>query len=343
MESLLAGLARYGEGFVGVNVLLNQLGLPLPALPTLIVAGALIASGKLAGGVVFAAAVVASVVADCVWFWAGRRYGYQVLRFLCKVSLSPDTCVRETEGVFERWGFYSLVVSKFIPGFATVGPPIAGALRMPVWRFIGAAAMSAALWAGAALMVGWLFAPAVDRILAWITTNAVVAALCVATALAAYIGWKAWQRWALARFVHSSRITVDELRERLAGEPLPMIVDIGSALAHQSRPHIAGAHLMDLDRVAREVKLFPADREIIFYCACPNEESSKRAAQILMTKGFTRVRPLIGGIDAWIAAGGDTEHGVPVVFARADAATGTARAGKAATADESSGETADER
>ena len=338
MESLLTGLARYGEGFVGVNVLINQLGLPVPALPTLIVAGALIATGKLAGGIVFAFAVVASVVADSVWFWAGRRFGYQVLRFLCKVSLSPDTCVRETEGVFERWGFYSLVVSKFVPGFATVGPPIAGALKMPVWRFLVAATMSAALWAGAALLVGWLFAPAVDRILAWITANAVVASMCVAAALAAYIGWKAWQRWALARFVHSSRITVDELRERLATEPVPMVVDIGSALAHQSRPHIAGAHLMDLDRVAREVKLFPDDREIVFYCACPNEESSKRAAQILMTKGFTRVRPLIGGIDAWIAAGGDTEHGMPVAFARATTANGNAHQGSNATADETADE-----
>jgi rhodanese-related sulfurtransferase len=73
---------------------------------------------------------------------------------------------------------------------------------------------------------------------------------------------------------------------------------------------------MDLDGVAREAARFPADREIVFYCACPNEESSRRAAQILRTKGFARVRPLIGGIDAWSAAGGDVEEGVPIALLR---------------------------
>jgi membrane protein DedA with SNARE-associated domain len=282
----------------------------------MVVAGALAAAGRLSGGVVFVAAVAASVIADLVWFYAGRRYGYQVLRLLCRISLSPDTCVRETEGIFERWGFYSLVVSKFVPGFSTVGPPIAGALRMSVWRFVAAAIASAALWAGAALIAGWIFASEVEYVLAWTSAHILAATSWVMVALALYIGWKAFERWRLARFVHSARITVDELRERLSGDDPPMVVDIGSALAHRSRPHIAGAKLMDLDGVAREAARFPADREIVFYCACPNEESSRRAAQILRTKGFARVRPLIGGIDAWSAAGGDVEEGVPIALLR---------------------------
>jgi membrane protein DedA with SNARE-associated domain/rhodanese-related sulfurtransferase len=317
MESLLAGLGHYGAWFVGANVLLQQLGLPVPAVPTLVVAGALAAAGKIGGIAVLAAAVAASVVADLVWFVAGRRYGYQVLRLLCRISLSPDTCVRQTEGIFERWGFYSLVLSKFIPGFSTVGPPMAGALRMSVTRFLAASAASAGLWAGAALVAGWIFAAQVDYVLAWMTMHLLAATLWIVAALALYIGWKALQRWRLARFVHSARISVDELRERLAADDPPIVIDIGSTLAHQSRPHIAGAKLMDLDRVARESAAFPADREIVFYCACPNEESSKRAAQILRAKGFTRVRPLIGGIDAWSAAGGSVEDGVPIVLVRA--------------------------
>ncbi len=311
MESLIASLAHYGAWFVGGNVLLQQLGLPVPAVPTMVVAGALIAAGKLGGGAVYAAAVAASLLADLVWFCAGRRYGYQVLRLLCRISLSPDTCVRETEGIFERWGFYSLVVSKFVPGFSTVGPPIAGALRMPVWRFVLAATASASLWAGAALLAGLLFAAQVEFLLGWTASHAMAATLCVVAALALYIGWKGFERWRLARYVHSARITVDELQERLGSDEPPLVVDIGSALAHRSRPHIAGARLMSLDGVAREVTSFPADREIVFYCACPNEESSKRAAAILRAKGFTRVRPLIGGIDAWHAAGGPVEGGEP--------------------------------
>jgi membrane protein DedA with SNARE-associated domain/rhodanese-related sulfurtransferase len=322
MESLLAGLAHYGAWFVGGNVLLQQLGLPVPAVPTLVVAGALAAVGTLNGALMLAAAVAASVLADCAWFIAGRRYGYQVLRLLCRISLSPDTCVRETEGIFERWGFYSLVLSKFIPGFSTVGPPMAGALRMPIARFLAASTASATLWAGAALVAGWVFSAQVEFMLAWMSAHIVAATLWIVAALALYIGWKALERYRLARFVHSARITVDELRDIITGDAPPVLIDIGSSLAHQSRPHIPGAALMDLDRIAREATRFPTDRDIVIYCACPNEESSKRAAQILRAKGFTRARPLIGGIDAWVAAGGDVEMGAPIAIARetADAA-----------------------
>ena len=94
MESALDQLSHYGVWVVGLNVLLQQLGLPIPAVPTMMIAGALAGMGKMSGIVAFALSVAASLVADLVWFWAGRRFGYPVLRFLCRVSLSPDTCVR---------------------------------------------------------------------------------------------------------------------------------------------------------------------------------------------------------------------------------------------------------
>jgi membrane protein DedA with SNARE-associated domain/rhodanese-related sulfurtransferase len=307
MEALLAHLIHYGALFVGANVLIEQLGVPIPAVPTLVVAGALAGTGELNALTVFAAGVAASMLADHCWYFAGRKYGYQILRTLCRISLSPDTCVRETEGVFERWGFYSLVVSKFIPGFAAVGPPIAGALKMPLWRFTLATLASASLWVGVAMCAGWLFAAQVLAVIAWTTAHSLLAAIVIGGALGAYIGYKAWQRWRLARFVQSTRITVAELRDAMTEDTPPVVVDIGSSLSHQSRPHIPGARMLDLDGVVREVPNFPHDRDIVFYCACPNEESSKRAAQILRSKGFRRVRPLVGGIDAWIAAGGTVE------------------------------------
>ncbi len=316
METLLAELARYGIAFVGFNVLLQQLGLPIPAVPTMVVAGALAANAQLSGLGVFLVSVAASVLADALWFWAGRRYGYPVLRFLCRVSLSPDACVRQTEGIFERYGFYSLIVSKFVPGFSTVAPPVAGALRMGVSQFLVAAVASASLWVGAAMAAGWLFRTQVEAALAWMARNAALAGLAIGGLLAVYIAWKAFERWRLARFVHAARITIDELKERLAGDRVPFLVDVGSRLAHRSRPHIVGAVLMDLDDIARDVDRFPRDREIVFYCACPNEVSAKRAAQILLAKGFREVRPLIGGLDAWLAAGHPVEHGVKVAFAR---------------------------
>ena len=308
MDSLTASLLEHGVPLVGLNVFLQQLGLPIPAVPTMIVAGAMAATARLSGLGVFAIAVAASVIADLLWFWAGRRHGYRVLKLLCRVSLSPDTCVRQTEGIFERYGFFSVVVSKFVPGFSTVAPPIAGALDMNFGAFVAAAFASAALWVGAAMGAGWIFSAQVEVVLAWMRDNAALAAGLVGALLAAYIVYKAWQRWRLARFVAASRITVDELASMLDEAAPVHLVDVGSKLSHGHRPHIPGAMLLDLDEIDKRGADFPADRDIVLYCACPNEESARRAAQILMSRGFKRARPLAGGLDAWIASGRKVAH-----------------------------------
>ena len=313
MDAIAGQLAQYGVPLVGFNVLLQQLGLPIPAVPTLMLAGALAASGRIDFASALAIAVLASLVADLVWFWAGRRYGYPVLRFLCRISLSPDTCVRQTEGIFERWGFYSVVVSKFVPGFSTVAPPIAGALGMKVRAFTLASTASAMLWAGAAMVVGLIFAQQIEAVVAWISTHVPLAGLVAIVLVAAYALVKVAQRYRTARFVAASMITVAELRERLASEPRPFLIDVGSSLAHKARAHIPGAVLLDLDAIAHADD-FPGDREIVVYCACPNEESAKRAAALLMQKGLRRVRPLEGGIDAWASAGYPVEHTLPIAF-----------------------------
>ncbi len=315
MDSIAAQLAQYGVPLVGLNVLLQQLGLPIPAVPTMMLAGALAAAGRIDFAASFAISVAASLVADLLWFWAGRRYGYPVLRFLCRISLSPDTCVRQTEGIFERWGFFSVVISKFVPGFSTVAPPIAGALKMRVAAFVAASAASAALWVGAAMIVGVVFARQIEFVLGWIESHVVIAAFVIGTIVGAYVVMKALQRWRMTRFVAAAMISVDELREQLASPSRPFVIDVGSSLAHRARPHIPGAVMLDLDAIAR-ANDFPEDREIVVYCACPNEESARRAAQLLIEKGYRRVRPLAGGIDAWSAAGLPLEEAKPVTFVR---------------------------
>jgi len=303
MDELTASLVEHGVPLVGLNVFLQQLGLPIPAVPTMIVAGAMSAAARLSGLGVFAIAVAASVIADILWYWAGRRYGYRVLKLLCRVSLSPDTCVRQTEGIFERYGFFSVVVSKFVPGFSTVAPPIAGALDMRFGAFVAAAFASAALWVGAAMGAGYLFSSQVEWLLAWMRENAALAATLVGVLLAVYVFYKAWQRWRLARFVAASRITVDELASALDHDDPPHVIDVGSKLAHGHRPHIPGAMMLDLDEIDARADEFPDDRDIVLYCACPNEEAARRAAQILLARGYKRARPLAGGLDAWIASG----------------------------------------
>ncbi|MGC1816240.1 MAG: VTT domain-containing protein [Casimicrobiaceae bacterium] len=306
MEAITGQLIAHGVPLVGLNVLLQQLGLPIPAVPTMMIAGALAVAGRLDFAQAFAIAVAASLVADLAWFWAGRRYGYPVLRGLCRVSLSPDTCVRQTEGIFERWGFFSVLVSKFVPGFSTVAPPIAGALRMGTGAFIVASTGSAVLWVGAAMVAGAAFARQIDVALAWMEGHAAAAALVLGALFAAYIAVKALQRYRMARFLAGAMISVDELREALAGESPPMVIDIGSKLSQAARGHIPGALLLDLDDLATRDD-FPDDRDIVLYCECPNEASSRRGALLLVRKGLRRARPLLGGLGAWIETGNPVE------------------------------------
>src|SRR5438128_7631317 len=164
MTALIHLVIHYGVPLVFLNVLLEQLGAPVPALPTLVIAGTLSRNGQMSSTAVMVVSVLASLLADGLWFALGRRYGYRVLRTLCRISLSPDSCVRDTESYFSRWGLRSLLFAKFIPGFSTVAPPLAGAMGSASWEFVIYDGIGAALWAGAGVACGRLFFRAVDRV-----------------------------------------------------------------------------------------------------------------------------------------------------------------------------------
>src|SRR5438876_3107601 len=136
MLRLIHLVSHYGIPLIFLNVFLEQIGLPVPAVPTLIIAGALSRENRISSTHVLMASVIASLIADGVWYALGRRFGFRILRTLCRISLSPDSCVRDTESKFERWGLKSLLVAKFIPGFSTVAPPLAGAAKHSTTAFI---------------------------------------------------------------------------------------------------------------------------------------------------------------------------------------------------------------
>ncbi|MBI2509485.1 MAG: DedA family protein [Betaproteobacteria bacterium] len=148
MDEMTSLLAQYGLVLVFANVFLTQVGVPVPAIPTLVVAGTLAQRGDLSAAMVLIVAVGASLLGDLPWFVAGRIYGSRAINVLCRVAIEPDTCVKQTETIFERWGAPSLVFAKFIPGFSIVAPPIAGAMRLAVPPFFVFSAIGAAVWAG---------------------------------------------------------------------------------------------------------------------------------------------------------------------------------------------------
>jgi membrane protein DedA with SNARE-associated domain/rhodanese-related sulfurtransferase len=307
METLVALIQQYGLAFVFVNVLMLQAGLPVPAYPTLIITGALATRGGASIPALVAVAVVAALIADLCWYAAGRRFGSGVLKTICRVSLSPDSCVRQTESIFARWGARSLAVAKFIPGFASVATSMAGVVRLPVWKFVIFDAIGAALWSGVAIGLGYAFSGAINDVLAIFSTLGKVGLWVIAGVFVVYLLAKWWQRELFIWQLRMDRVSVDELYDMMNAERIGKVIDVRSPMSQAMTGRIPGAITVDPKNLRVELLAIEPDSEVVIYCACPNEYTAAKLAKALVQHGFKRVRPLQGGIDAWIAAGHQVE------------------------------------
>lgn len=311
-QDIVAAVSEYGVLLVFVNVLLERLGLPLPATPTLLVAGALAGSGSFPAAEGFAAAAVASTIGDSAWFALGRAFGKKVLNVLCRVALAPDSCARRTERQFDRWGVGALIVAKFIPGLSTVARPLAGSIGVSWAAFSLFNGLGTVLWAATALGTGFLLKAQIVPLLARLVTLGSIALALLGVGLLTYLVLRWRERIRFSRSLPTSRIEVDQLVHLMQGAAQPMIVDVRSRTAQQADPRqIPGAVRIDLVELALPSLHLPADRDIVLYCACPNEASAARAAGNLHALGLTRAHPLRGGLEAWLAAGQAIEYSLP--------------------------------
>jgi membrane protein DedA with SNARE-associated domain/rhodanese-related sulfurtransferase len=293
-------LVSHGQLFIFLVVFLEQAGLPLPALPFLLSAGALAAIGKFNPFLGIGFTVLACVVANTLWFYLGRYRGAQVLGFLCRLSLEPDSCVRRTQNVFTRHGLRGILIAKFVPGLNTVAPPLAAMTGIPFGRFLFLDALGSLLYGACFIAIGYFFSGQIEQIVAAITHIGGSALNLMIGLIILYIAYKYWQRRRLLSELRMAKITVDELRQKLdAGENL-VIIDLRSDVELKLDPSIIrGAMHVEMSKIEDWSRKLPHDENIVVYCACPNEVSSARFAMLLKRKGFTRIRPLLGGIDAW--------------------------------------------
>ena len=154
MEDLVRILQLYGLQIVFASVLLDQGGLPFPSFSLVVVAAAVATNAGAPVWPIFIVAVSATLIADLLWFAGGRRFGAAMLRLICRVSLSPDSCVGNTRRTYVRWGAPSLIFAKYVPGLAAVATTLAGEAAIPVARFALYDGIGAALWAGGAIALG---------------------------------------------------------------------------------------------------------------------------------------------------------------------------------------------
>jgi rhodanese-related sulfurtransferase len=232
----------------------------------------------------------------------------RILGVLCRVSLSPDTCVRQTESIFQRFGPSSMLFAKFVPGFASVATALAGALRLSYWKFVLFDAGGAALWSGVGIGLGYLFRDAIDGVMTKLSELGRYGLMLVIAAFVAWILVKWSRRHLFIKQLRMDRVSVEELRDLMDKKQVQALVDVRSAITQAATGRIPGARAIDMQRIADGFKGVPVEGEVIVYCACPNEATAVKVAQKLKKLGYKRIRPLHGGIDAWIEAGMEVEH-----------------------------------
>lgn len=299
MDTLLHIIESYGLWVVFVCVLLDQGGLPFPSYAPMIVTAALATDRHESLLPVLLVATLAALTADLAWFAGGRRFGHQLLRLMCRVSLSPDSCVGLTRRIYVRWGAPSLILAKYIPGFAAVSTTLAGESGTSWRRFIVYDAIGAALWAGGAVAIGAIFHEAVEAVLVQLDQLGQLAVLLLVAAIVLFVAVKWWQRHRFMAQIRMSRISIDELTSLLDSGSAATILDVRTPERRAQSGWIPGSiNVRDIT----ELRLAPGD-EVIVYCDCPNDASAAVVAKKLKELGFKRVRPLAGGIEAWQARG----------------------------------------
>ena len=299
MEALLHVISTYGLWVVFFCVLMDQGGLPVPAYPPIIVTAAMAMDARESLWPILAVAVLAAVVADLLWYAGGRRYGAALLRLMCRISLSPDSCVGQTRRAYGRWGPPSLILAKYIPGFAAVATTLAGEAGTSLRRFLLYDAIGAALWAGGAIALGAIFHEAVGAVLLELERLGYYALIVLLAALALFVAVKWWQRHRFLAQIRMARITPSELNALLREGSSAAVLDVRTPERRAQSGWIPGSiHVRDVS----ELTLQPDD-EVIVYCDCPNDASAAVAARRLQEMGFRRVRPLAGGVDAWRVEG----------------------------------------
>ena len=293
-------LISYGYLLLFTWVLVEQFGIPLPATPVLLAAGALSAEGGISFFLALLAGLAAALTADSSWFFVGRKHGHRLLRLLCKLSMEPTVCVRKTQDSFGRRRAVTLLIAKFVPGLALLAPPVAGQNGMSYGEFLLFDGIGATAWVGALLMIGRLFGDALKRdpsLLNWVGRFS--GALLVVGILGFIVARIIRRRIALKELA-AARLEPEELKRQLDAGELVYIVDLRHPLELLPDPFtLPGALHFSPDALAARHLEIPRDRDIVLYCTCPSEATAAKVSMALQKLGIDRVRPLRGGYDEW--------------------------------------------
>jgi membrane protein DedA with SNARE-associated domain len=244
---------------------LESLGVPIPALPVLLLAGSVAAEYRLSPIPLVIGSACGFWAGDLAWYALGRMQGRRVLGLLCALSLNPDACVGRAERRFRRRPAVTVAAAKFIPGLSLMVAPLAGILRMSALQFAAIDAMSATAWAAVAVMTGVLYG---KRVLPHVVRAQRAIGLLGVAAVAIVVIWKVYERRWLVRRYAVARVAASELRRLLEADPADvLVIDLRSEDAYsRSAQMVQGARRIPPGEFEHHIHTLPPDKEIVLYC-----------------------------------------------------------------------------
>jgi membrane protein DedA with SNARE-associated domain/rhodanese-related sulfurtransferase len=302
MESWLSGLSQHGYSILFAAVLLEAVGIPVPAALALLIAGAAAARGSLHPGLTAATALSAMMAGDTIMFLMGRYTGWWLLGLLCRLSLNPESCILRSADSFYKRGRMLLVVAKFVPGINTMAPPMAGSMNMRLFQFLRLDLAGAVLYAGAYLALGWIFSGALGmmtrgyqmfgRGLGWVAI----------AGLAVYLAFVV-RAWIKARALRSVPSASPAEVARAMSSDSAIIYDVRSHGYYDSKAtRIEGSKRLEPNALHQFDQPIPPGTQVFLYCTCIREATSARVAHMLREKGV-HTAVIKGGLRAWKKAG----------------------------------------
>lgn len=268
MHDTIQFLLRHGYAVLFLNVLAEQAGLPIPAVPALLAMGALSATGEFSPAIALVLAVAACLISDMLWYELGRLQGQAILGVLCRLSLEPDYCIKRTKNVFGRYGDRGLLLAKFIPGFSTIAPPLSGMTRMPRHRFLLLDGIGSALWAALFLGLGALFHTQLQYLADTVTRLGSLLGSVLFAIVVLYAAWQIFQRRSFLRKLRLARVTPEEVKQWMDSGESIAIVDLRHDSDVQASPNrLPGAIRLTAEELDLRHDEIPRDREIILYCS----------------------------------------------------------------------------
>ncbi len=256
--------ARYGLAAIFLFTFLENVGLPIPAIPVLMLAGAYASTRHTAVPLVLGVAVAGALLADGIWYYVGRWRGKPVLDRLCKVSFNPDACLERAVDGFHRRMYASILSAKFLPGVNTIIPPLAGVSAVPILLFLILDFAGALLWAGAAVALGFAFgeevaetARGLQGMLGWL----------LLAGIAATVAWRIAYRFWLVKRYSARRLEPEEVHRRMREGEEILVLDLRRDDDYAATDRmIAGAVRVRPASFHRHAHHLPRDRELVFYC-----------------------------------------------------------------------------